>query len=120
MSEELRAQVEAGIAELGPLPSPPPRDYESGSAKRKQSAFREISATGLSADVVRGIKHRVAMLDKSPERARKHFRRSLITAALILDFKARNSGDVEELKSAVTGLISVVNNLFPKKTAPKK
>jgi len=97
-----------------------PRVYESGAQKRKQSAFRKISAVGLDAQVIRGIQHRVAMLEKAPDKAKKHFRRSLITAALILDYKARNSGDIEGLKAAVSGLIAVVKEIFPKAQKAKK
>jgi hypothetical protein len=69
---------------------------------------------------VRSIQHRVASLDKDQVRARKHFRRALLTAALILDYKARNTPDVEELKAAVAGLVQVINQLFPKQPAVKK
>jgi hypothetical protein len=96
--------------------APAGRVYESGAQKRKGMAFRQISG-GLEQEVVRSIQHRVSLLEKSPEKTKRHFRRSLITAALILDYKARNTADVEQLKAAVGGLIQLVKELTPK--APK-
>lgn len=94
---------------LGPKPGP--------GKERKSRTYRQI--TSVPHAVVNSLRHRAARLNNAqdPTQFREFSRLSLLTIALILDWKARNSEEVDEVKSAADGLVRIFGEL---NKAPKK
>lgn len=86
---------------------------------RKSQAYRNLTAAGLTSEVANSIRQRASLLEKSPEKTRKYFKRALLMHALILDYQARNAPDVESIKAASAGFIATKNAVFPKVPAAR-